>query len=146
LERSRRRIALIATLLAGAIASCSVTRLNEADVRNEAAPQLDCEPGLLKLESVGGPRDGVARYIVRGCGQTRTLDCVEERSQVHCRTAYGGGGSGDESSPASDAAVATAVAATGCACASLFAHHRDASSAPASTSPPPVSTTPQRNR
>jgi len=119
--------------------------LNEAQVRSEAAPQLDCEPDLLKLESVPGAGDGVARYVVRGCGQTRTLDCVEGRSSVHCKQAGGGSGGDSEGSSGDGAAVGATAAAAGCACANLLARRHDTSSEPASTSTSPMSTTPQRS-
>ncbi len=127
----------------GAFASCSYARVNEEGVRSQAALQLDCEPELLKLENVDGPGSGVARYEVRGCGKTTTVDCTEDKSQVHCVHVAASRGSTENGS--GDVARPVAGALAGCACGSLFGRSRHTTETP-SSSPSPESTTPQRNK
>jgi hypothetical protein len=141
---SLRRFVLAAFVLAGAFAACSVAHVDEAQVRTAGADHLDCEEQLLKLENLEGPGNGIARYRIQGCGRTTTLDCMEEKSQVACRhVSWSHGESGD-----ADGEVAGAVvgAAAGCACGSLFGRSKDSNDETPSSSPSPMSTTPQRTR
>ncbi len=140
-----RRPIFAALAVVGAFASCSFASVNEAGVRAQGADHLDCEEQLLKLENVAGPGSGVARYHVNGCGRTTTLDCIENKSGVLCRSV--GGGHGDSAgSDGSGVGEAVAGAATGCACGSLFGRSKDNEESSTSGSPTPMSTTPQRTK
>ena len=128
----------VISLMAVAIGfGCATTRVDEQQVRAQAAHDLACDESILRLENTGG-KDGVAYYYVYGCGHASTFECVESLSKVvTCRRP------GNESPTSSE--TRSRVDTGGCNCGQLFASH---SSDPASgpDSPSVNSHTPQTQK
>jgi hypothetical protein len=49
---------------------------------------MACEEQLLAVENVGSGDDDTARFVVRGCGRTRTYDCTQQNERVECRETH----------------------------------------------------------
>jgi hypothetical protein len=104
---------------------------------------MSCEEALLRLEN-DSSNDSVARYVVHGCGQARTYDCVllaDEGGRTACRNPNADGPGYTNDGEGVD------LSSGGCGCGHLFGHHHSKSeSAPSSTSPPLDSHTPQTKK
>jgi hypothetical protein len=116
--------------------------VDEAQIRSQAASEMSCEEALLHLEN-DSSSDRVARYVVRGCGQTRTYDCVEvpdEGGRTACKNPFveGSDGATDDSG--------LQLSSGGCGCGHLFGHHAKSEASPSSSSPNVTSHTPQTKR
>ncbi len=126
----RRRIVL--ALSAVAVAACYVTRVSDEDrVAEYAAKQMDCDPSLVRLESVGANDDTIARYAAHGCGQSRTFDCTQEGENVVCHLTRTGTSSPSDGTKGDPAGSVLAGVIVGSACACAHAASGSHSSAPA---------------
>ncbi len=134
-------------LLLGGVAACYAVHVDETQVRAITAEDMDCDEALITLENVDSSDTHVARYVVRGCGSTRTYDCErEDDGHVACAVETHRSGSDAPVDPVTATASAGAAAAAGCACASLFAGKSgDSSDDGSGGGSNPSSTTPASN-